>query len=34
MNRIIEVHGGRMWIESEEGQGCTIYLTLPLSSAR
>ncbi len=34
VNRIIEVHGGRMWIESEEGQGCTIYLTLPLSSAR
>ncbi|TRZ68940.1 MAG: PAS domain S-box protein [Methanothrix sp.] len=34
VNRIIEVHGGRMWIESEKGQGCTIYLTLPLSSAR
>ena len=34
VNRIIEVHGGRMWIESGEGQGCTIYLTLPLSSAR
>jgi len=34
VNQIIEVHGGCMWIESEGGQGCTIYFTLPLLSAR
>ncbi|MGD0953867.1 MAG: ATP-binding protein [Methanotrichaceae archaeon] len=30
VKRIIEVHGGRIWIESEMGQGCTICFTLPL----
>ena len=28
VKRIIEVHGGRIWIESEKGTGCTICFTL------
>jgi len=27
--RIIEVHGGRMWIESVVNKGCAVYFTLP-----
>lgn len=29
VKRIIEVHGGRVWIESEPGQGCAVCFTLP-----
>ncbi len=30
VKRIIEVHHGRVWIESEEGEGCTVCFTLPV----
>ncbi|MDH7596988.1 MAG: ATP-binding protein [Methanothrix sp.] len=28
--KIVEVHGGRIWIESEVGKGCTVCFTLPV----
>ncbi len=31
VKRIIEVHGGRVWIESERGKGCIVCFTLPNS---
>ena len=30
VKRIIEVHGGRIWIESQFGQGAAFYFTLPI----
>jgi len=32
VKRIIEVHGGRIWVESEAGLGSAFYFSLPKSS--
>ncbi|HDS45614.1 MAG TPA: PAS domain S-box protein [Methanomicrobia archaeon] len=33
VRRIVEMHRGRIWIESESGKGCTVCFTLPVVKA-
>jgi signal transduction histidine kinase len=29
VQRIVELYGGQIWIEGQEGEGCTVKFTLP-----
>lgn len=31
--KVVQIHGGRMWVQSEPGRGCHIFFTLPIKPA-
>jgi signal transduction histidine kinase len=33
VKRIIQTHGGRIWVESAKGQGATFWFTWPMPTA-